>query len=253
MATRHGWPRITAALTLALCGAWGTAHANEYKVYSPYVVPGENEVEARAFYQQDHNNNDIDQTQVDKLSIGRGITSYWASELYAEFEGSGHHSLHFDSVEWENRFQLTPQNKYWLDLGLLAEAEFPVRSQDPNSIRIGPLLQKQFGRVVATANLFWERQYGADAAPGTDFSYAARVKWLLTPRFDPALEFYGNTGNFSDFAPLDRQSHEMGPALYGTMALAPGTGLRYSAAVLFGTTPAAADATFVARVEYEFF
>lgn len=247
--------RITASLILAALsfGAATIAHANEYKVYSPYVVPGENEVEARTYYQQDHRNPEVDQTQVDKLSIGRGITSYWDSEVYAEFQGAGHHSLQFDSVEWENRFQLTPQNKYWADFGLLAEAEFPVRSGDPNNIRIGPLLQKQFGRLVGTADLFWDRQYGPHAAGGTDFSYAARLKWLLTPRFEPAVEFYGNTGEFTDSAPLNRQRHEAGPALYGNLPLGAGTGLRYSAAVLFGATPAAADTTLVARLEYEFF
>jgi len=242
--------RYAAALVLA--ANFTMAHAAPFKVYSPIVERGVTEIEYRGFRDFDRRN-EINHSQTHKLGIGRGFTDKWASEVYVEFEKEGDETLKAESYEWENRFQLAPQGKYWVDSGLLVEYEQPAQSGNPGKLTIAPLIEKELGnRLVATLNLGLSYQMGSNAAPGTIFSYAARLKYNLNPRFEPALEFFGEPGRINHFPATSEQAHWIGPAFYGKMKLGQGHALVYSAAALFPTTATASDKRAVARIEYEF-
>lgn len=240
---------LIAATLLSLAPA---AQAAEYKIYSPYVVLGENELEARAYVNQD-DNDEVDGSGAYKFAFGHAFTDYWASEIYGEFEHEDGET-EFESVEWENRFQLTPQGKYWADFGLLAEAEFATESNHPHELKVGPMIEKSFGTTVATVNLFLEREFGPNSDNETEFGYAARLRWRLDPRFEPSIEIYGSPGDIGEFAPRGEQRHQIGPGFYGQMPLGDGQKLKYSAAVLRGLTDTGSpNWTAVVRFEYEFY
>lgn len=225
-----------------------------YQIYSPHVELGEIEVEARGFYNQD-DNAAVDGTGELKLSAGYGFTHFWASELYfAKFKREANGNTRLKAVEWENRFQLTPQGKYWADLGLLVETEFATESGHPHEFKVGPLVEKSFGRTVATVNLFVEREFGPHAGSETEFGYAARLRYRLNPYFEPAIEAYGSPGDIGEFAPKGEQRHQIGPAFYGQAYFGRGSRkFKYSAAALYGITDAGSpNWTFVVRFEYEF-
>ncbi|HSN40906.1 MAG TPA: hypothetical protein VLT92_11990 [Burkholderiales bacterium] len=228
------------------------AHAAPFKVYSPVVESGVTEIEYRGFRDFDRRS-EVDHSQTHKLGIGRGFTENWASEVYVEFEKEGDEALKVESYEWENRFQLAPQGKYWADTGLLVEYEHPANSGDPGKLTLAPLIEKELAsRLIATLNLNFSHETGSNAASGAEFSYAARLKYNLDPLFEPAIEFFGEPGRIHHFPSTSEQPHWAGPAFYGKMKLGQGQALVYSAALLFATTAAASDKRAVARLEYEF-
>ena len=240
------------AAALFLTAHIAMAGAAPFKVYSPIVERGVTEIEYSGFRDFDRRN-EVNHSQTHKLAIGHGFTDNWASEVYVEFEKEGDETLKVESYEWENLFQLAPQGKYWADTGLLVEYEHPAQSGDPGKLTLTPLIEKELSsRLIATLNLGFTYETGGNAEPGTTFSYAARLKYNLDPRFEPALEFFGEPGRISHFPGTSEQAHWIGPAFYGKMKLDHGHALLYSAAALFAATSAASDTRGVVRVEYEF-
>lgn len=227
------------------------AHAG-YKIYSPEVESGETELEFRGYYNQD-DTSAADDSGAYVFGAGHALTSFWFSEIYAEFEYSDGEGTELEAIEWENRFQLTEEEETWASFGLLTEVAFSVHGE-PHEFKIGPLIEKSFGRTVATVNLFLEREFGSDASDETEFSYAARLLYHLTPQFSPAIEIYGSPGPVDDFEPSDEQRHQIGPAVYGGIPVGDGDEqIEYSAAALAGLTDEGSpDWTFVLRFEYAF-
>jgi hypothetical protein len=102
-------------------------------------------------------------------------------------------------------------------------------------------------------NLFFEQQIGTNRESGTTFAYAARLKYLLDPRFEPAIEAFGEPGRFNQFGTFNAQEHWVGPAFYGQAGLGGSKKLLYSAAYLFGETSNSTDNRVILRLEYEFY
>jgi hypothetical protein len=253
MIRRRSIQRPAAALGVAvLLVIAAPAWSAPFKVYSPTVERGVTELEYRGFRDFDHRD-ELDRSQEHKFAVGRGLTDYWFTEVYGAFEKEDGAPLKHEAVEWENRFQLTPQGKYWLDLGLLSELEIGTRSGSANEFVLAPLLEKELGsRWLATVNLFFERNFGPDAESGTTFAYAGRLKLRLTRYFDPAIEIFGEPGRIGHFGHYSGQEHWGGPAFYGKVKLEHAGAFEYSAAFLFGTSEAASDRRAVLRLEYEF-
>ena len=245
--------RTITALCAALLAALPFAsRAAPFKVYSPTVQRGVTEVEYRGYVDSDHRS-ELDKSQQQRFSVGYGFTDFWFSELYTVYEKDASAPLKNQAIEWENLFQLTPQGKYPVDFGVLTEFEFATRSGDPNEFSLAPIFESELGRrLVATANFFFERQFGGtEREPGTTFAYAGRLRYRLNRYFDPALEVFGEPGEIGHFGAWDRQEHWAGPAFYGETRLGRGA-LEYSAALLFSTSQAASDRRAVLRLEYEF-
>jgi len=244
--------KIFHVAAIILAAAAASTSAAPFKVYSPIVESGVAEIDYRGFRDFDRRD-DINRSQTHKLGVAYGFTDYWASEVYGEVEKEGSETLKLESYEWENLFQFAPQGKYWADTGLLMEYEHPAHTGEPRKLTLAPLIEKELGeRTVATINLRFSIESGDNAAPGTAFSYAARLKYNLDPKFEPALEIFGEPGRISHFPSQSQQPHWIGPAFYGKRKLGHGQALLYSAAALFGVTRAASDARAVFRLEYEF-
>lgn len=251
--TRSGAIALLFTATLAtLLSVAVPAHteAAPLKIYSPRVVKGENEIEYRGFRDIDDDES-RDGAEKHKLGIGRGFTDFWFSEIYTVYGKEPGASYEREAVEWENRFQLTEPGKYWADLGLLVEYEATPHGK-PDEFVLAPLIEKTFGRWVATGNLFFESEVGSGRSSGTVFAYAARLKYLLHPQLEPALEAFGEPGRINHFGSSNEQEHWAGPAIYGQWGL--GTSkLVYSAAYLFGETSVSSDNRAILRLEFEFF
>jgi hypothetical protein len=226
--------------------------AAKYSIHSPHVERGETAaaIEVKSWYNVPHHGK-INGTREYKVSVEHAFTSFWKSELEGKFERKSDDGAGYGKVEWSNTFQLTPQGQYWADFGLRAKAEFSTKSGSPYELEFGPLIQKTFGRTVATVNLFAERELGSNASDDTECSYAAQVRYRLSPFFEPAVDAFGSPGNFEGFAPSREQSHQIGPGFYGETRLGDGK-FKYSALVLRGiTAPGSPEWTFVAQLEYE--
>jgi hypothetical protein len=237
---------------LAVTACLGTAQAAPFKVFSPIVEKGENEVELRGFRDYD-SREELDGSENVKFDVGRGFTDYWFSEIEATFVKAGSESLKLDTIASENVFQLTPQGQYWADFGIFAEYEVGTHAQTPNEIKVGALILKEFGpRLSLTLNAFLEWQTGPNHETGTVFSYGASLKYNVNQYFQPALEAFGEPGPISHFSPSSEQENWIGPAVYGKLDMGPGHALAYRFAALFGVSDGASDTRAVFQFEYEF-
>jgi hypothetical protein len=246
--TALGAAAIAATLAVSIPQS---SEAAPFKVYSPRVVKGETEIEYRGF--RDFDGDDArDGAEKHKLGVGHGFTDFWFSEIYSAYEKEPGGSYEHEAIEWENRFQLSEQGQYWADFGLLVEYEATPHG-NPDELVIAPIIEKTVDRWVGTVNLFFEREVGGGRKPGTVFAYAARLKYLLNPLFEPAIEAFGEPGRFNHFGSFNGQEHWIGPAAYGRYGLGQGKSLLYSGALLFGETSVSSDNRAVLRLEYEFF
>jgi high-affinity iron transporter len=249
--TRRGSAAGTAVIAAAFVAVGlfrpGQASGYDYQVYSPHVVRGEREVESRAFTSRGTS----EQSGAEKgfkLAYGHALTNHWATEVYLVAEQEFAETLKLEELEWENRFQLTPQGKNWLDVGLLNEIEIPRFGHDPYQISFGPTLEKDIGHWTALLDVLVLRQYGTDAESGFGLEYRAHIEYRLRRSLSPFFEAFGEPAN--RFGGPAR--HQAGPGVTGQIPVGPGRSIRYGVKALFGVSRAAPDATLVLRAEYEF-
>ncbi|HHJ35554.1 MAG TPA: hypothetical protein ENJ87_07295, partial [Gammaproteobacteria bacterium] len=124
------------------------------KVYHPYVLPMETEIEWRAIFQDDENSA-LDDQQQQRLGIGTSFIENWFTEIYIIGERTASDDLNASSVEIETKVQLTEQGEYAADWGLLIELE---RNFDRNIVEFSTamLVEKEWGRWTGTLNAFIE-------------------------------------------------------------------------------------------------
>ena len=237
------------ALGALLLAAASAAHAgpDDY-VATPAVEYGEREIELRFGTAKQSG----ERFSAGSIAFGYGATPWWFTEVYAKFTRAAGESTRFDAVEWENKLQLTEPGEHFVDLGLLVEIERPRERAEGYELRIGPLLQRDFGPVQANVNVLLERHFHSDEPEATELGY----QWQLKYRWRPDLEFgaqgFGDVGNWNDWSPVREQEHIAGPALFGKLGLGGRQVLKYNAALLFKLSSAAAERTFRAQLEYEF-
>lgn len=220
-------------------------------VYTPAVEYGEREIDFKHGTEAPPGS---ERANVTSVGLGYGATEYWFAELYLKRETQGENGLTL--AEWENKFQLVETGKYPLDLGFITELEVPVSGSGPNEIKLGPLLQTEFGRLQLNANLLFERAFGqADdsGAPfATNFLYQWQVKYRLQSSFEFGMQGFGEMGEWNSWASEAEQIHKAGPAVFGKVPLGQREAIKYNAAWLLGASTAAPDHTFRVQLEYEF-
>jgi hypothetical protein len=239
--------------TLALClGALfaGSVHAGpaDY-VYMPTVDYGEKEIDFKFGTARQPSGETL---QVASLGLGYGATDWWFTEVYIKTEHMNP-DPRLNILEFENKFQLTETGKYPLEVGLITEFEFPLNNNDePNEFKFGPLFQTELGLFQLNGNLLFETKFGNDQPSETAFMYQWQVKYRWRKEFEFGLQGFGETGEWNDWASVDAQENNLGPAVFGKLSLSHHDAIKYNAAWLIGTNDATPDNTFRMQVEYEF-
>jgi len=248
------------AAVLALLAPRG-AHA-DFHVVSPYEIDlGELEIE--------HNGDAVFDRRADQrgatsytTELGTGLTTWWHSEIELGFDrapGDSQPTLLTQAV-WENMVQLTEPGEQWADLGFYFEYGQSLTrgpASAANEITFGPVISKETGRFVHTANLFLTRELGPDQTThGLDFSYAWQTRWNIWAPFSPAIEAYGDMGVIGSTPGFSRQQLLVGPVGVGVLKLNElGLGhagnLKYEIGWLVGTTPATSRGVLRWRLEVE--
>ncbi|MBP6012528.1 MAG: FTR1 family protein [Alphaproteobacteria bacterium] len=224
-----------------------------FKVYSPYVEYREFEIEYRPSVTVD-SDGAKDNEQKHLLGIGYGVTEWWFTEIYVEWEreaGSGE-ELNFEAFEWENKFQLTNPGEYWADFGLLVEYERTDSGSSPDELAVSLLFAKELGKFDATYNLEFAREIGNGAGNDVELAHRFQLKYRLDPAFEPAIEVFSEFGPIDDLPGFDEQAHYVGPAFAGKIPLGDsGLKLKYNAGYLFGVSDGAEDGIVKAIIEIE--
>jgi hypothetical protein len=225
------------------------AQAEDLKIRSPIIEAGEVEFENNFVFGRG-------KTTVHELEYG--LTNWFKPGLELELAADPGQGLHYDATALEGFFQLTPQGKYWADLGIFVEYEQTGRTGDPRSVKIGPMIQKELQlpglSMLNTANVFFTKDLGAGSAGTPGLFVAAQSRLRLDPHFEPGVEYYGivSLGEHGE-----EPQHRLGPAVAGRVGFrefgidAPG-GIKYDAAYLRRLSGAADPSTFRFRFELEF-
>jgi hypothetical protein len=238
---------IATVCLLALCLVAPSALA-AYSVHSPTVTAGKNEFELSGFDTWGRNPHSGTLKEL-KVAFGRGLTDFWASEIELPGKQKAGGSFQINNIEWENKFQLTPENQYGYNIGLFAAAEY--KRGGGWEAKVGPMFDKTFGRFHLRTNLLFSHEYGHDADSGMGVEYSARAEYKLTPAFSPLIEAYGKpvgrTGAWG------RPRNLLGPGFKSKFHVGNKRELEFGMVLLFGVSGAAADTVLVARLEYSFF
>jgi hypothetical protein len=239
---------ILLATLLSTAAYAGTA---DY-VYMPTVEHGEREIDFKFGTGTPPNG---ERQTVSSLGFGYGATEYWFTELYLkrEMEGAANDVT---LAEWENKFQLLETGKYPVDLGLITEIEAPVSVSGPWEVKVGPLLQTEFGKLQLNGNLLFERKFASDNSGTqfpTEFSYQWQIKYRLHTEFEFGAQGFGGMGEWDNWVgSKEEEGHSVGPAIFGKLAMGNRQAIKYNAAWLVGTGVTTPEHTFRMQVEYEF-
>jgi hypothetical protein len=230
------------------------AAASSYYVQSPIVTQGEVEIETRSFITSDNNDAKNKERNL-RTSVGYGITDFWFAEFESEWSNDPGARFTHEAFALENRLQFVPQGTYAIDVGAFAAYEKSTRTGGADEIIFGPIFQAPVGKFLFTLNPFITAEVGKNGEKSPEFTYALQAKYLASPIFSPALEFYGEAGEIGNFDRLSEQKHAIGPVvtgqLYGAPYGLPGK-LKYEIGVLFGLTPGTASQIYKGTLEYEF-
>jgi hypothetical protein len=236
---------LAVLLAMTLPVVFSRARANDFVVYTPYVYQSQTELEVRG-YRFDDSHADVNGEQGAEFSIAHSFTSWWKPEVYLvnykREPGAGGQTTGY---EFENTFQFTTPGEHWADIGFLASYEHSTLSGEHDELEFGPLVSKTVGRFTHTFNAIFEKEVGTGFGGKYEHRYAYSGTYAVSKAFRPGIEVYAR--------PSDDAYHA-GPVVNGEWHVPGTTGnLEYRAGVAFGLNRNAADRTWMAQLEYEFF
>jgi high-affinity iron transporter len=217
------------------------------KVYRPVVEFGETEIELRSgyVYVKDADPANTDQpanaTQAYVLDFGHGVATWWFTEAVLEIEKEPNESLEAEEIEWENIFQLSEPGQYFLDYGFFAELKVPLENGHPFALEVGPMFQKDLGRLTNNLNLLAEREFGDNAVNEVELGYRLQSRYRSGTAVELGAQAFG-----------EEDAHLAGPAVFGQARLGEREKLKWDAALLAGLTDDAEDFRLRWEIEYEF-
>lgn len=239
---------------VVLCTAvlsWSQPAWADHKVYSPIIEQHVLELELRGDRTVDPASARNDR-QSHLFELAYGVNSWWYTALFGVLDKPPQAGQRYSATAWENIFQLTPQGKYWADVGLYLEYRKSHLADEPDEFESKLLLEKDAGPLVLTANLIFNREIGTDAGKGVGFEYAVRANYPWRRGIQFGVEAYGEPGRLTGFEPVAAQSHIIGPVISGQFNIGQLPGIfGYNIGYLFGLTPGSPNGTAKWELEYE--
>lgn len=247
--------RLGGLAWLAAFAAIPCASLADLQVRSPIVEFGELEFEWNGLATIDRKDSPNNALQSQTFEFAYGVLPWWKPEL--EFERNTVNGRNkWTAITLENTFQLTPQGKYFVDVGLFAEYSQSLIKDQPNSFTAGPIVQKELDDVLGidtlhTLNLFLSREVGHNHTDATGFAGAWQSVWLASPLAAPGFEAYSIINDLSHAGRFNTQYNSVGPVLIGRANFAPYGALRYQAGYQFGLSSGTPRGAIRWKLEYE--
>jgi hypothetical protein len=185
------------------------------------------------------------------FDIGYTPLSFWKIEIENQWARDPGQKLKYDSIAVENLFQFTETGEYWLDTGFFFEYERVSQRGDHDNVTFGPVLQKEWGPVVAKLNLLVNREIGSGADEAFNVDYRAQTYWQFSPSFRTGIELYGEPGPIDHFKKFEDQRLRAGPVVLGTFPIPKIGKFKYELAYMFGLNTASEHGTLRGLFEFE--
>ncbi|WP_416308672.1 hypothetical protein [Neptunicella sp. SCSIO 80796] len=206
------------------------------KVYHPYVLANERELEWRFTSRQNDNGNVLSQ----RLAYGYALSDVVSVEGYLVFERDQSDDFGLQGYEIETRWMLTEQGQYWADWGVLFEVE-KEHQRDNWEASAGLLVEKEFTHTSLTLNMLMIYEWGNDIANEMESEFRLKYRYRWIPELQPAIELY--TGE--DFVGL-------GPAFMGVHRYEGSKQLKWELGFIAGLNGDSKDHTLRFSLEWEF-
>jgi hypothetical protein len=219
-------------------------------VYSLELTQREWEFETRL---DRTNDRDHEKNGAETFAFDLGYTpfAFWKIEIENQWAREPGQKLKYDSIAVENLFQFSETGEYWLDSGFFVEYERVSQRGNHDSITFGPVLQKEWGPIVAKLNVFVNHELGAGADPDFDLDYRAQTYWQFSPSFRTGIELYGEPGAIDHLKTPNEQRLRAGPVVLGTLPI-PNIGkFKYELAYMFGLNNVSERSTLRGLFEFE--
>jgi hypothetical protein len=247
--------RAMVVLVAGLCCAAPAAHA-EFKLRYPTVEYRELELEHNGDTTFDKAKSGKSNNQSYTNELEYGITPFLRLGIEGESAAPPGRNLRYEGTTLEGTFQLTPEGKYWADLGFFAEYQQAATRGSANAFTFGPLIQKELSNVfgfdtVHTFNLLFTKEAGPNHSDDTPLLFAWQSRLRFNPLFEPGVELFSQVDDVVSPGQLAQQQHRLGPMFAGAYNLAPLGAIKYEVGYLFGLTRATEQGTVRWRLEYE--
>lgn len=240
--------RFPALAALLLCGTAAAIEPAEY-VSMPTVEYGEREFEVKLGDARKRGEAGISAVTV---GVGFGMTRHWFTETYLKATREGDGSFRAESLEWENKFQITETGKYPFEVGFLAEIEIPRERSEGYDFRWGPLFQTEAADLQINANLIFTTNFGGREPARTVMGYQLQLKGEGDASLHLGFQAFGEMGCWHRWQSARRQSHRLGPALFGRIDMGDDHSLSWNVGYLVGISSGAPDRTFRLETELQF-
>lgn len=206
------------------------------KVYHPYVLPNEQEVEWRLFSHRESENNKL----AHRFAYGRSFGKNLMLEFYLVGERDLNNDFSLTSYELEARWMLTEQGEYWADWGVLFEIE---RYKEGHNWEVtsGILFEKEFGQTSLTLNAFIIYEWGNTLKNELETEFRLKYRYRYIEQFQPALEVYSGENYLG-----------IGPAFMGLQRFSAQKQLKWEFAFITGLDSRSKGHVFRIAIEYEF-
>ncbi len=206
------------------------------KVYHPYVLPNEREVEWRLLSHKESENNNLAQ----RFAYGQSLTDTIMLELYLVGERDINDDFSLSSYELEARWMLTEQGEYWADWGLLFEIE-KVQRQKNWEVTSGVLVEKEFGRASLTFNAFIIYEWGKTIVSEFETEFRLQYRYRYLEQLQPAIELYSGQNYLG-----------IGPAFMGIQRFDGQKQLKWDVGFITGLDRRSKGHVLRVAIEYEF-
>lgn len=206
------------------------------KVYHPYVLPNEREVEWRLFSHRESDNNMLGQ----RVAYGQSVADNIMLEFYLVGELDANDEFSLTSYELEARWMLTQQGEYWADWALLFEIE-KEKQQKNWEVTSGVLVEKEFGRTSLTLNAFVIYEWGDTLASEFETEFRLKYRYRYIEQFQPAIELYSGENYLG-----------IGPAFMGLQRFNAQKQLKWEVGFITGIGSRSKGHVLRLTVEYEF-
>ncbi len=207
------------------------------RVYHPYVIPLEKEIEYRSLYQETEQSTDLQILQL--LGYGQSINETLFLEFYIISEQAENENMGISAYEVEALIQLTEQGEYWADWGLLFELE-KVANLSKWEIKSGILVEKEWRKWSATLNFFTIYEFSDDYSEEWHTATALQWRYRFSQAIEPSLELYSSKNGVS-----------IGPAILGQIRLE-SSKINWQLGLQVGLDNDAPDSYWRALIELEF-
>jgi len=230
--------RVFTALVCHLCyvsTSWADGIQVD-KVYHPYVLANERELEWRFTSRQNEAGNVLAQ----RFAYGQAISEYLTFEGYIVGERDETGDFGLQAYEIEARWMLTDQGELWADWGMLFELE-KQHKKDAYELTTGLLFEKEFTQTSLTINALIVYEWGKDVQNEFETELRLKYRYRYLPALQPSIEIY--TGE--DFIGV-------GPGFMGVHRYEAQKQLKWELAFIAGLNGAPKDHTLRFALEYEF-